>query len=96
MAAVRMEPLVVWVVRRCDDFPRKHKFSGGDRWIDTCLDVMTALVEASCVHEKRALLHAASRVLVRARVLARLASTLRAISLAQLAYCIRCIDPVFP
>ncbi len=86
VAALRMEPLVVWVIGRVDSFPRKHRFSIGDRWIDTCLDVQTSLVEATYVREKRALLLGASRGLVRARVLARVAATLHAISLDQEAY----------
>jgi hypothetical protein len=76
----------VWVVQRCDDFPRKHKFSIADRWIDVCLDVQASLVEATYVRDKRGLLQAASRGLVRARVLARLACTLRALSNEQLAH----------
>jgi hypothetical protein len=81
-----MEPLVVWVIERSDDFPRKHRFSIADRWIETCLDVETNLVEATYVRDKRGLLLAASRGLVRARVLARLANALRALSNEQLAH----------
>ena len=44
----------MWVVQRCDDFPRKHKFSIADRWIDVCLDVQASLVEATYVHAQEA------------------------------------------
>ena len=81
-----MEPLVVWVIGRVDDFARKHRFTIGDRLIDTCLDVQTSLVEASYAREKRALLLSASRGLVRARVLMRVATVLHAVSSAQEAY----------
>jgi hypothetical protein len=86
VAALRMEPLVVWVIQRVDNFPRKSRFTIGDRWIDTCLDIQTSLVEASYVREKRALLLSASRGLVRARVVARVATTLHALSLDQEAH----------
>ncbi|MEO7035203.1 MAG: four helix bundle protein [Polyangiaceae bacterium] len=83
VAALRMEPLTLWVVKRVEAFPRAHRFTVGERWIETCLDIQTALVEASYVRDKRGLLLAASRGLVRGRVLARLAASLHAISLDQ-------------
>jgi hypothetical protein len=86
VAAVRLEPLLVWVIQRCDDFTRKHKFSIADRWIEVCLDVQASLVEAAYVRDQKTLLQTASRGLVRARVLARLACSLRALSGEQLAY----------
>ncbi|MFW5741158.1 MAG: four helix bundle protein [Myxococcota bacterium] len=81
-----MEPVTLWVIQRVDHFPRKHKFTIGDRWIDTCLDVQTSLVEATYIRDKRALLLSASRALVRARVLARVAASLHCISLDQEAH----------
>ena len=61
VAAVRMEALVLWVIQRVEKFPRSHKFTVGDRWIDTCLEVQTSLVEATYVRDKRGLLAGASR-----------------------------------
>lgn len=81
-----MEQPSVWVVQHAADFPRKHRFTIGDRWIETCLDVQTSLVEATYVRDKRALLLAASRGLVRARVLTRIATSLHCISLNQEAH----------
>jgi hypothetical protein len=81
-----LEALLVWVIGRAKDFPREHKFTIGDRWIDACLDAETALVEAAYLRDKRPLLAGASRCLVRARVLARVATTLRALSNEQLAH----------
>jgi hypothetical protein len=74
VAALRMEPVVVWVIQRVSHFPRNHKFTVGDRWIDTCLDVQSSLVQASYIRDKRALLSSASRGLVRASVLASVAA----------------------
>ena len=81
--ALRMEGLLQWVVERVMKFPREHRFTVGDRLIDTCLDVMANLVEASYKRDKHAELAAASRGLVRARVLFRLAHGLHCVSEAQ-------------
>jgi hypothetical protein len=60
-------------------FPRDHKFTVGDRLLETCLDVMAALTEAAYRRDKREVLAAASR----ARILARLARVLLCLSEAQ-------------
>jgi len=86
VAALRMETLTLWVIQRSDDFPKKLRFTVADRWIDTCIEVQTDLVEASFLRDRRPLLLRASRGLVRARVLARMAAQLRALSLAQEAH----------
>ena len=69
MAALRMEALCAWAVERAEGFPRKLKFSIGDRFIESNLLVVERLVEAAYQRDKRAVLQAASRALVRARVL---------------------------
>jgi len=71
-----MEGLLVWVVERVAKFPREHKFTVGDRLVETCLDITSHLVEASYRRDKRHDLAAASRGLVRARVLVRLARSM--------------------
>ena len=81
--AVRMETLLAWVAERVAKFPREHKFTVGDRLVDTCLDVTCHLVEAAYRRDKHAELAAASRALVRARVLVRLARSLRCLSETQ-------------
>jgi Arc/MetJ family transcription regulator len=86
VAALRMEALCAWAIERAEGFPRKVKFSLGDRFIDANLLVVERLVEAAYLRDKRAVLQAASRALVRARVLARLCQRLRALSNDQLHY----------
>ncbi len=86
VAANRMERLTLWTAVRVESFPRGHKFTIGDRWLETCLDIQTSLVEAAYTRDKRQLLQRASRGLVRARVLARMAAALRAVSLEQEAH----------
>jgi hypothetical protein len=48
-----MESLLRWVPERVTKFPREHRFTVGDRPIETCLDVMENLVEASYKHDKQ-------------------------------------------
>jgi hypothetical protein len=57
--AVRMETLLAWVVERVVKFPREHKFTVGDRLVETCLDITSHLVEASYRRDKHAELSAA-------------------------------------
>ncbi len=78
-----METLCLWVLERVAKFPREHKFTIGDRLVETCLDVLTELVDASYRRDKLGPLAIASRALVRARVLVRLARGLRLVSESQ-------------
>ncbi|MCX5742209.1 MAG: four helix bundle protein [Proteobacteria bacterium] len=78
-----MEALLAWVVERVAKFPREHKFTVGDRLVETCLDVTCHLLDAAYRRDKQADQAAAQRGLVRARVLVRLARTLRCVSDAQ-------------
>ena len=75
-------------------FPREHKFTVGDYLVETCLDIASHLVEASYRRDKRHDLAAASRGLVRARVLVRLARQLRCVSEAQYPHFVKESDEV--
>lgn len=86
VVALRMEDITHWVVERVAKMPRDHKFAIGDKLVEACLDVTCALVEATYVRDKLALLAQASRGLVRGRVLARLANRSRLLSHDQLAH----------
>lgn len=78
--ALRMETLLTWVAERVAKFPRDHKFTAGDRLVETCIEILAHLLEASSRRDKQAELAAASRALVRARVLIHLAHGLRCVS----------------
>lgn len=86
VVALRMEDLTVWVIERAAKFPRDHKFTVGDKLVETCLQVTTLLTEASYVRDKVALLAAASRALTRARVLVRIAQRLGLLTDSQREY----------
>ncbi len=86
VVALRMEDITHWAIERVAKMPREHKFAIGDKLVEACLEVTCTLVEATYVRDKLGLLTQASRGLVRARVLARLASRSKLLSLDQLAY----------
>lgn len=79
-----MEDLTLWVIERVAKFPRDHKFTLGDRLVETCLDITTDLVEATYLSargpHKLARLHRAARSLTRARILVRMAQRLAILS----------------
>jgi hypothetical protein len=76
----------LWVVERSADFPSKHKFTLGQRWLDACLMALEALLEGAYQKDKRVALLAASRALPRAQVVARLASGVKGLSPKPLLY----------
>lgn len=84
--ALQMEDLCLWVIERVAKFPRDHRFTMGDRLIETCLGVLDDLSEASFVRDKAALLARASRGLTRARTLVRLSHRARLLSEPQRTY----------
>jgi hypothetical protein len=58
--AVRMGGLLVWVVERVAKFPREHRFTIGERLVETSLGVCEALVDASYRRDRQGLHSAAS------------------------------------
>src|SRR5208283_4672429 len=86
VVALRMEDITHWVIERVAKMPREHKFAIGDKLVEACLDVTCALVEATYVRDKLGLLAQASRGLVRARVLGRLAGRSKLLSNEQLSH----------
>ncbi|MBN1610413.1 MAG: four helix bundle protein [Polyangiaceae bacterium] len=86
VVALRMEDLTLCVMERVARMPRAHKFTLGERLVETCLEITCALVDATYTRGRRALLASASRALTRARVLVRLGRRLGATSDKQAAY----------
>lgn len=84
---LQMEELTLWVIERVAKFPRAHKFTVGDRLVEACLDITTALIDATYLphrsRDKLARLRGASRGLTRARVLVRMAQRLGLLSSSQ-------------
>lgn len=59
VVALPMEDLAMWTLERVAKMPRDHKFTLGDKLVDTCLEIITLLTEASYVKDKLALLASA-------------------------------------
>lgn len=76
----------VWLLPRVERFPRRYKFTLGDRIQATALDLCLALVEASHAQRKERPLHRANRLLDQLRLLVRLACDIEILSHKQLAF----------
>ncbi len=98
VVALRMEELLVWVAERVARFPKQHKFTIGDRWLESCLDTHGALVEAAYLPgqspAKVSTLGVAQRSLTRARTLARVGQRLGGVSERQLDFFVKESDEV--
>ena len=68
---------LLWLVPAVERFPRSQKFLLGDRIQRTALDVLEALVEATCTKRRQAHLAHANLGLEKLRFLFRLARDLR-------------------
>jgi hypothetical protein len=73
--------LTRWLLPVVEDFPRKFKFTLGDRLQAAALDLSLALVEASHARARERPLHRADRLLDQLRLLGRLAHDLRLLPL---------------
>jgi len=78
-----------WLLPRVERFPRRYKFTLGDRLQTTALDLCLALVEASHAQSKVRPLSRANRLLDQLRILLRLATDVEALTRRQLAYASR-------
>jgi len=67
-----MEDVSLWLLERVAKMPRQHRFTLGDRLVETSLEATTLLLDASYVRDKHGLLLAAGRALTRLRLLGRL------------------------
>ena len=85
--ALRTEDLTVWVMERAEKFPRNHKYTVGDKLVETCLEMTTLVVEANYLpsqsRAKLVRLQAAARAVTQAGVLIRVAQRLGLLSARQ-------------
>lgn len=76
----RTYDLVLWIVQKVEKFPKTYRFSVGHRLIDTSLDLLLLLVEATYRTDKRDALRMAGVRTNALRFLLRLAHDLRLLS----------------
>ncbi|MBN2197416.1 MAG: four helix bundle protein [Polyangiaceae bacterium] len=65
VVALRMEAVALWIIQCVAKMPREHRFTLGDRLIETSLEVTTLLFDASYRRDKAPLLAEAGRGLTR-------------------------------
>jgi hypothetical protein len=80
VAVVKAYDFVLWLLPKVESFPRKHKFTVGERLAANGLDLMMALVEAAYSRDKEELLERANRKVNSTRYLLRLAKDLQLMS----------------
>jgi hypothetical protein len=82
-AVTKTYDLALWLLQHITKFPRKHRFTLGNRLEEGVLEILELLTEASYVRDKRDLLRRANLRLERLRYLVRLAKDLRLLSIHQ-------------
>lgn len=84
--------LLTWLVPRLDSFPRKRRYTLGERIETSLLEVLRCLVEAAYSREKKALLGRANRELEVVRHLWRVAHELEAMPTKRYAHGAKLLD----
>jgi hypothetical protein len=72
---------VLWLLPKVENFPRRHRFTVGERLTTHGLDLLTSLVEAAYARQKADLLEQASRKVNSTRYLLRMAKDLKLMSI---------------
>lgn len=90
----RLYDLALWYLQRIEKFPKAYRYTLGEKLQASLLEVLELLVEASYAKNKKTPLEQANRRLHRVRILTRLASDLRCLSLNQQEFVAREADEV--
>jgi len=78
--------LALWLLPKCEKYPRNYRFSVGERTVAAMLDVLTLLVEASYTARREPILQDANRKANHLRYLLRLAKDLKLLSVDSYGY----------
>ena len=93
-AITRLYDYILWAIPKIDQFPRKRKFTLGDRIESLLLDVLSLLIEAAYSRDKGDLLKKANLKLEQLRYLTRLAKDLRLITVKSYTFSAKSIDGI--
>ena len=85
---------LLWLVPAVERFPRSQKFLFGDRIQRTALDVLEALIDATCTRQRGHHLARANLGLEKLRFLFRLAHDLRYLDPRRYEHTARCLDEI--
>jgi len=90
----KLYQLTRWYLERVEKFPRSWRHTLGERLQNAILFVLENTVEAAYATDKTPLLKEANRRLHRVRILTRLATDLRCLSLKQQEYAAKEVDEI--
>ena len=85
---------VLWLLPKVENFPKTCRYTVGDRLASNGLDLLTLLVEAAYVRDKRLLLQQANGKVNSLRFLLRLAKDLGSISIDSYAFSVGRVDEI--
>lgn len=85
-AVTKMYDFLLWLCPHITRFPREHRYTLGSRTEDQALEILSLLLKASHVKDKRVLLAEANHSLTTLRYLIRLGKDLKAISKDQYSF----------
>ena len=83
---------LVWLVPTVEKFPKRHRFTIGDRIETIAIDVLEALIEATYTRERTQHLRQANLGIEKLRFLLRLAADLRVLDRRRYEYAARTLD----
>lgn len=82
------------IYRACEQFPREHKYTLGQRLKELALDLMTQIVAANHTEDKREILERARLTVEQLRIHIRLSSDLKILGLKRYEYLNRSMEEV--
>ena len=85
-AVPKLYDVIMWLMSRVEKFPRSQKFTLGDRIVNTSLDILDILIEATYTRKRLPLLQQANVQLEKLRYLIRLCHDFKLLSAKQYAY----------
>ena len=85
-AVPKLYDVIMWLLGRVEKFPRSQKFTLGDRIVNTSLDILDTLIEATYTRKRLPLLQKANVQLEKLRFLIRLCHDFKLLSSKQYAY----------
>lgn len=89
-----MYQFLLWLAPTVEKMPRAHKFTLGDRLLNTALDVLDGLIEATYTRQAQAILQQTNLRLEKLRFLFRLAMELHLLDPRRYEFAARAVNEV--
>jgi hypothetical protein len=85
-AVTKLYDIILWLMPQVEKFPRDLKFTLGDRVINTLLDSLETIIEATYSRDKQHLLRKLNLQFEKLRYLVRLSKDVKAINIKKYAF----------